>query len=240
MAGFYNVENLGEFKVNDPFLNLQTEVRGLKAEVIYGGGVFDIEPAKQIIASNQTFFNVYAVMSGANTGSAALIGNAYDELTSSVTSNISNILSVSTLYALRDIYVNLFRAGPILATNSAYSLEILSSLNGVAYLVNGLLQNPVTVSTVFQSILTEVNSLFTAVAARDTATAEAIRLSIITTLPTKIPLAIGQLSAAYAGVTGTPFSVRAQTYFGALLNAISSGGLAANLQAIVDLSKQKY
>ncbi len=238
MAGFYDVENLGDFKVNDPFFNLQNEVRGLKAEVLYGGGIFNIEPAKQIIASNQAFFSVFAVMSGANTGSVALLQNATDELTAAVTLNTSSLLATSTLYALRDVYISIFRNVAIIATNSAYSLEILNNLNGVAFLVNGLLQNPVTVSATFQSILTQVDSLFTAVAARDTVTATAIRASIILTLPAKIPLAIGELSAAYAGVTGVAFSIRAQTYFGAILNAASAGGLAANLQAIVDLSKQ--
>ena len=235
MAGFYNVENLGEFKVNDPFLNLQSDVRGLKTEVLYGGGIFDIEPVKQTIANNQSLFGVYTVMSGSNTGTYAMLDDAFDLLSSTVLTSTSSLLATSTLYSLRDAYINLFRNSATVATNSAYSLEILNNLNGVAYLVDGLLRTPCTISTTLQSVLDQVDSLFDAVAARNYAAASAIRLSILSTLSAKIAIIISELSTSYNGVTGVAFSTRAVTYFTQILGAASGGGLATNLQAIVDL-----
>jgi hypothetical protein len=235
MGGFYNVENLGEFKVNDPFLNLQSEVRGLKTEVLYGGGIFDIEPAKQIIASNQALFTIYAVMSGANTGTTAMLADAFDDVTSGVLTNTSSILATSTLYSLRDAYINIFRNVVITTINTAYSLQIINNLNGVAYLVDGLLRTPVTVSTTFQGILDDLNDLFDAVAARNYASASAIRLFLLTTLNAKITSAINELSTSYQSITGVAFSTRAVTYFTQMLGTASGGGLPSNLQAIVDL-----
>ncbi len=243
MSGFYQIEkNLPTFKVNNSLLDLKNDVRELKLQSQYNGGIFNLEPAKEIIMYNAAYRTspVYNVVSSFNTGTQAQLLDAVQALNANASTSITSLGAVSTLYGLRDVFISIFRNNAIYAINSALLTGKITSIPGTITILNGLRQTPVQVSDEFQTFITQLNDLFDAVEARDYVAADEARIAFNANQTTRFITVVGQLSGVYQGIAGVGFT-EYTSYFLQLLGAFNVIPPAnqGDLQAIVDLSKQK-
>jgi hypothetical protein len=246
MSGFYNVENLGEFIVNDPLLNIQENLRELNLETLYNGGIFDLESTKEIIVYNAAYRSnaVFVAMSGSNTGTIAQLTDGFEALTSSTTTNITSLSAVSTLNGLRDVYINLYLNNLIFGINSGYLIGKINNIFATSYIISGIRQTlyaTTPISPLLFTLLGLINDIFDAVEKRDFVTANAARATFIAYQTTNIPNILGQLSTAYATIAGVGFSSAAYAYFGDLFtafNATPPENPPGDTQAIANLAKQ--
>jgi len=239
MGGFYNIEqNLPNFNVSNPLLSIQNDIRKLK---LVNGGIFNVEPTKEIIMYNAAYRSnaVFGVLGANNTGTQAQLLDAFQGLNSNLSTNITSLGAISSLYGLRDVYISTFKNNSIFAINSAILTGKITSVTGTAAVLNGIRQNPVTVSTEFQTFIDQLNNIFDAVAARNYVLATAYRAAFFNNQLTRFALVIQQFSNVYSSIAGVGFT-EYTPYFLQLLGAfiLTPPTNSGDIQAIVDLLKQ--
>jgi len=94
MSGFYDITNLGDFKVNNPFALLQQNVANLNGYTVKLN-TFDTLPTETILGSTVSFYEVGQALKQGINAFLSLPSSSLDDITSLLESN-----SKGTTYAL--------------------------------------------------------------------------------------------------------------------------------------------